>query len=779
MDGSAAPLVAVAGAFNAGKSSLVNSLLEREISPVDVLPATPCPIIFQYGANFCARLTVGRQQRELATVRELSVYLRRADRREKLQLVTVTLPQPWMQFCRLMDTPGTDSAAGENGLSPEEIPFEAGQQSYRPQNNAAGKRVPSFWTAVAQAELIVYLFHQRGMDESDRRFLQWLQQERGRKRDISFWINCNLGRPDGTALSATRNALGEIFGREIPLYYLDTMDRSGIRRLKQYLTVELAARALEDQWESLKQLDRLIPGRLKKLPGISGDGDFLLRFWEIHAEAGEILDAVHSREILPAARHQAREALDAYRPAATGGGSPAKAGGELKTVNLTGIKERLLNLIRRLLADPAFKNSGRELRDLLTTVERDDFMVTACGSFSSGKSTFFNALLKEALLPVQDKPTTACITRLHYGEEKTAVLNYDPQITLPLFRPEGQAFQPCLEELRILREWLADPAFIAGLTGTEILRGEKFTCTDPVCLKKALAETAHIFASRYLSPGRDGPVPALARLVSAKRLAAAPSAVRLTFRHTGRETFSLVEPPAANRLRQLLSSAQACRLKTVDIYYPAELLKLATFVDTPGIDSVHGLHRLKSAGWLEKSDLGLVFLHGRHVLAGKTHRKLLDTLAGQLQHLGHGEAADGGSRFFFLVNFADTLNGVEKERVVNHVRRRLAPDTRPGSALPWAQVHLLSARAALEGNDDGAFQRFLRHLEQAILARRGKGVLAGRVARMERLLDERLPDGGGKNNREQYRKELQEIRQMLTMPGGYRRWKTPAPWKTV
>ncbi|MDP3115090.1 MAG: dynamin family protein [Candidatus Cloacimonadaceae bacterium] len=51
-------------------------------------------------------------------------------------------------------------------------------------------------------------------------------------------------------------------------------------------------------------------------------------------------------------------------------------------------------------------------------------LVTVLGEFSSGKSTFINALLGEKLLAMKIKPTTATITKIEYGKNRQLIVHF-------------------------------------------------------------------------------------------------------------------------------------------------------------------------------------------------------------------------------------------------------------------------------------------------------------------------------------------------------------------
>ncbi len=91
--------------------------------------------------------------------------------------------------------------------------------------------------------------------------------------------------------------------------------------------------------------------------------------------------------------------------------------GALDVLRLEGIA--LLQGIGDTLVD--FGADAQEDRQRLQDVARDlrdsFFLVTVVGEFNAGKSTFVNALLGEALLPVGITPTTAAIEIVLYGDQ--------------------------------------------------------------------------------------------------------------------------------------------------------------------------------------------------------------------------------------------------------------------------------------------------------------------------------------------------------------------------
>ncbi|MDE6135481.1 MAG: dynamin family protein, partial [Muribaculaceae bacterium] len=92
-----------------------------------------------------------------------------------------------------------------------------------------------------------------------------------------------------------------------------------------------------------------------------------------------------------------------------------------KASALAGIINRQAALLAETL-DSADSAEVVELKTLAAKIENEDFRVLLMGRFSSGKSTFLNALMGEMLLPALPKPTTAMIGEISYAEKPEAVL---------------------------------------------------------------------------------------------------------------------------------------------------------------------------------------------------------------------------------------------------------------------------------------------------------------------------------------------------------------------
>lgn len=87
------------------------------------------------------------------------------------------------------------------------------------------------------------------------------------------------------------------------------------------------------------------------------------------------------------------------------------------------ISENLKHLSHTLAGIEEFRNTIKDVDDLLESIN-SPLLIMVMGEFSTGKSTFINALVGESIAKVDAKPTTAVITKLTYGAQDRIRVHY-------------------------------------------------------------------------------------------------------------------------------------------------------------------------------------------------------------------------------------------------------------------------------------------------------------------------------------------------------------------
>lgn len=87
------------------------------------------------------------------------------------------------------------------------------------------------------------------------------------------------------------------------------------------------------------------------------------------------------------------------------------------------MSDELRNLSKEMAAMEEFKGNVKDVEEVIENIN-SPLTIMVMGEFSTGKSTFINALMGEAITKVDAKPTTAVITKLVYGERDRIVVHY-------------------------------------------------------------------------------------------------------------------------------------------------------------------------------------------------------------------------------------------------------------------------------------------------------------------------------------------------------------------
>jgi hypothetical protein len=679
------PAVAFTGPYNTGKSTLINNMLGQQISPVDIIPTTSSLIRFSYGERFLARVHYTGRRVTALTVSELAGLLakKQAPGRE-IQKVDVQFKHALLQRLHLIDSPGTDAVNGP----------------------------PSLPGGLKEADHIVYLLHQRGPGEADRIAIRELVEHRGAAR-VSFWINCNLGRCDGSSLEESRRVLREICGGEITVYLINTMDPGDVEKFRYFIEDRAATTTLQRVNGKLKELDSRIPGLVAGSLRESGDSAFLVKFWEARECARRVIHGQNLVKSIPPVSQQIRTMLE--KSTAT-----AKPPGGVQVVYATAgrapdpgeVRSKIKSLLEGIMADRALSSCPGaldELKALAARLDREQYLVTAAGGFSSGKSTFFNAIMGENLLPAENRPTTFAITLLKHGAVKKATVTYARRVVIPTHYRDGDHIIICRHELATLERWLTDPGLSGPITALEQSKNGVLSGITAAGVLRELEQLKTAFArvKRSFHNGKR-PWKSLFKKIPVQKFTGSNLADAFIVHFQNAEKTELNLETGAGRLAlaEIAGSHLALRVKNIEISHPAELLRAATFVDTPGLDSVYHRHRELTARYLPASDCFLLFLNGKHILTKPDLgivRMIINAFSGNKA---------SARKLFVAVNFADALTSREQEKVRNFLHENLIKPS--AGAVHPDRIHFISALDALTGRERENFSRLINQLKDQI-----------------------------------------------------------------
>jgi len=761
----ARPIVAVLGSFNSGKSTLVNRLLGHEISPVGIIPTTSCLICFDYGLSFKASFAGLHKKTIFFEPSHLHSFLTR----EKFSggRLNIQLPSPLLKKCRLIDTPGIDSLNKNSSELAEK--------------------------AAKDADIIVYLFHQRGIEDLNQLFLSRLANlwKSRNLNEISFWLNCNLGISDGTSLAATSSALRKIFISPVRLNTINTFEQDNIETLRLYLELELTRATFRQASENLKKIDLEIPAKVKKISRIKDEALFLSEFWRVceisHAviEAGQI---IHS---IPAFSKELDERFNAMNSANLGEkkNNPAGKAFRPRTAGIRENRQALLDLIGHLLSEtPARDFIDRPaLEELHGQIAGERFTVVVSGGFSTGKSTFINALLKENILPAGDGPTTAAVTTVANGLRKRAVIHTPLQTVIRIYDRVGDNAILNSGEAAALEKLVASAD--SGISSLEACLDGQYAPADRSRIAGLLREAKAMFAAgAFAGIAGNTAAPEVFRRLPEKRLKRKKmlQKVRVTFRNPGSRWFDLEVPAMLQSFWNAMGPDSTFMIEKVEIEHPSDFLELAVLVDTPGLDWIHRHHYENTARSIRQGDAYLFFLNAKHILNQMDRDIYQEFFCSQPGRSGMEEDSikESGS-FFYVINFADALTTLQRETVYNFVINSLARSKnadRNGGIKP--EIFLISALQGLTGEECG-MGALLKSLEQSILTYRGKSFYLAKANELydcldtatrkisDRCLDGRFSGESKKNLRQaqeilrESKRKLKDIRNVIFNAGRF------------
>ncbi|MEK5088131.1 dynamin family protein [Paenibacillus sp. FSL M8-0228] len=295
---------------------------------------------------------------------------------------------------------------------------------------------------------------------------------------------------------------------------------------------------------------------------------------------------------------------------------------------------------------PAMQAAVRDLHARAAALEGGQFTLALFGAFSAGKSSFANALLGEAVLPVSPHPTTAAINR----------------IMAPASAERHATADVHMKSVEALREDLKYSFRLLGLGEPEAAGWQE--------------------AVHALSP--EGIHPAGRPHYSFLKAAAAG----------WEEAESLLGQQLQVNLEQyrdfVASEHKSCFVEHIDLYYDCALTRQGiVLVDTPGADSVNARHTGVTFNYMKHAD-ALVFVTYYNHAFTQGDRQFLNQLGRVKETLALDQT-------FFIVNASDLASSEEElHSVTRHVQEQLQ-----ANGIRKPRIYPLSSMLALEATEQG------------------------------------------------------------------------------
>ncbi|WP_249930858.1 dynamin family protein, partial [Paenibacillus polymyxa] len=295
---------------------------------------------------------------------------------------------------------------------------------------------------------------------------------------------------------------------------------------------------------------------------------------------------------------------------------------------------------------PAMQAAVRDLHARAAALEDGRFTLALFGAFSAGKSSFANALLGEAVLPVSPHPTTAAINRI------MAPTSHERHATADVHMKSVDALREDLKySFRLLG--LGEPASVGWQE-----------------------------AVNSLSP--EGIHPAGRPHYSFLKAAAAG----------WEEAESLLGQQLQVNLEQyrdfVASERKSCFVEHIDLYYDCTLTRQGiVLVDTPGADSVNARHTGVTFNYMKHAD-ALVFVTYYNHAFTQGDRQFLNQLGRVKETLALNQT-------FFIVNASDLASSEDElYSVTQHVQEQLQ-----ANGIRKPRIYPLSSMLALEAAEQG------------------------------------------------------------------------------
>lgn len=337
---------------------------------------------------------------------------------------------------------------------------------------------------------------------------------------------------------------------------------------------------------------------------------------------------------------------------------------------------------------PGFRGMVQELVSRAQRMKRQQYTIALFGAFSAGKSSFANALLGDAVLPVSPHPTTAAINHVLPPTEER------PHGTvLVQFKRKEQVLADVNQALEIAEQKVASFAGLEALLDeharivreqqekeAEKARREALEQTNPDAGKKTERKEEDEEEEEIRDPLellRDE------QLFFLEAVRNGLSDMRGQF---GEERTVTMEELSLF----VAVEERACFVERVLLYYDGPLTRQGVIlIDTPGAGSMNARHTEVAFEHIKHADAVVFVTYYNHAFSRADREFLIQ--------LGRVKEYFARDKMFFIVNAADlAASEAEIDDVLRHVERNLlACGIREARLYPVSsQIGLLAARLA-------------------------------------------------------------------------------------
>ncbi|MHA6486218.1 dynamin family protein [Bacillus cabrialesii] len=299
-------------------------------------------------------------------------------------------------------------------------------------------------------------------------------------------------------------------------------------------------------------------------------------------------------------------------------------------------------------------------RERIKRLEEQKFTLALFGGFSSGKSSFANALVGERVLPSSPTPTTATINKI--TKPTNGNINKTADV---VFKTEADITSDILQLTGIQKE----PT------------GSSFTEKWEKAAKKSRLQEEHIkLINNFL-------------LAYEKHQPYIQEQKKLTI-------------PLSELKPYVAEETTACAVKEVTVYYTCPLTeKGITIVDTPGASSMNKRHTELAFQYIKDADAFFYMTYYQHSFS-KGDRSFL-------RKLGLVKESLSMDKMFFVINAADLAKDrTELETVTDYVSAELVKE-----GIHDPQLFTVSSKEELQGKQESFYNQFpkvRKHLDRFI-----------------------------------------------------------------